>query len=81
MPGKLEHYGISGIINKWFETNLKGMQHFDLINGYNSECESISISVPQWSVLGPLLFLLYISDLNLATKLCKVHHFGNDTIL
>ena len=81
MPGKLEHYGIRGIINKWFEANLKDRQHFDLINGYNSECASISISVPQWSVLGPLLFVLYISDLNLANKLFEVHHFGDDTIL
>ena len=79
MLGKLKHYGIRGITNKWFQTYLKDRQQFVSINGYNSECASMPIFVPQRSVLGPLLFLLYINDLNLAIKHCEVHPFADDT--
>ena len=51
LVGKLEHYGIRGITNKWFETYLKDRQQFVSINGYSSECVSMPIGVPQGSVL------------------------------
>ena len=81
MLGKLEHYTIKGITNKWFETYLKDRQQFVSINGYNSECASMPNGVPQGSVLGPSLFLLYSNGLNLAIKQCYVHHFADDTNL
>ena len=48
---------------------------------YESESglAAINCGVPQGSVLGPLLFLLYTNDLNQAIKSCKVHHFADDT--
>ena len=79
--GKLEHYGKTEITNKWFETYLKDRQQFVSINGYSSECVSMPTGVLQGSVLGFLLFLLYINDLNLAIKHYKLHHFADDTNL
>ena len=49
--------------------------------GYKSGLAAINCGVPQGSVLGHLLFLLYINDLNQAIKSCKVHHFADDTNL
>ena len=50
-------------------------------NGYNSDLMPVNCSVPQDSVLGPLLFLIYINDLHKAIRYCKVHHFADDTNL
>ena len=79
--GKLKHYGIRGVAYSWFESYLKDRKQYVSINGYNSKHLSISLGVPQGSVLGPLLFLIYINDLNTAMKHCKVHHFADDTNL
>ena len=51
------------------------------MNGFDSGLTTISCGVPQGFVLGPLLFLLYINDLNQAIKFCKLHHFADDTNL
>ena len=51
------------------------------INGYESALGALNCGVAQVSVLGSLLFLLYINDLNQAIKFCKVHHFADNTNL
>ena len=51
------------------------------INGVDSGLTTINFGVPQESVLGPRLILLYIGDLNQAIKFWKVHHFADDTNL
>ena len=78
---KLNHYGIHGVSNDWFKSYRSNRSHYVSINGYDFSLAVINCGVPQGSVLGPLPFLLYINDLNQATKFCKVHHFADDTNL
>ena len=78
---KLEHYGIRGLANEWFKSYLSNRKQYVSINGYDSNLADVKFGVPQGSVLGPLLFLVYINDLNQALKFCKVHHFADDTNL
>ena len=76
---KLEHYGIRGPALKWFTSYLTDRKQFVSVNGINSTTQAISCGVPQGSVLGPLLFLLYINDLpNISSKL-KFFLFADDT--
>ena len=78
---KLHHYGIRGVSNDWFKSYLSNRNQYVSINGYESGLAAINCGVPQGSVLGALLFLSYINDLNQAIKFCKVHHFADDTNL
>ena len=78
---KLNHYGIRGVSNDWFKSYLSNRNQYVSINGFDSSLAAINCGIPQGSILGPLLFLLYINDLNHTIKFCKVHHFADDTNL
>ena len=78
---KLNHYGICGVSNDWFKSYLSDQNQYVCTNGFDSGLAAINYGVSQGSVLGPLLFLLYINDLNHTIKFCKVHHFADDTNL
>ena len=62
-------------------TGLPNGLNTSLINGFDSGLTTINCGISQGSVLEPLLFLLYINDLNQAIKFGKVHHFADDTNL
>ena len=78
---KLNHYGIRGVENNWFKSYLSNRKQFVSVNGAKSDEKIVQHGVPQGSVLGPLLFLLYINDLNRALKYCHTIHFADDTCL
>ena len=78
---KLQHYGIRGTSNAWFESYLTKRRQSVAINGTMPETAFTKHGVPQGSVLGPLLFLIYINDLHTCIKHSTVRHFADDTNL
>ena len=71
---KLENYGIRGLAKKWFCSYLSNRKQFVTIHDCKSDLREINCGVPQSSVLGPLLFLLYISDFKNSSTLLDFHH-------
>ena len=78
---KLNHYGIRGLANQWFSSYLTNRQQYVSIDNIKSDTKPILHGVPQGSVLGPLLFLLYINDLHKCIHFSVTRHFADDTNL
>ena len=77
---KLHKYGISGNICKWIVNFLKDRKQRVLVNGKASEWAEVLSGVPQGSVLGPILFIIYINDLPECVSSC-IKLFADDTKL
>ena len=65
---KLENYGIRGIVLNWFKSYLNNRKQYASLLTYMSDLESVKYGVPHGSVLGPLLFLIYVHDIQYVVK-------------
>ncbi len=78
---KLHKYGIRGQIYQWFKSYLTNRLQYVSILGFDSAKLPIKHGVPQGSVLGPLLFLLYINDIHNSIRYSDTYLFADDTNL
>ena len=76
---KLKFYGIRGVPNTWFASYLSNRKQFVSIADTNSDFQSLICGVPQGSVLGLLLFLIYINDFENCSTLSHFHLFADDS--
>ena len=76
---KLRKYGIRGVTLQLFKSYLSNRKQFVCIDDNVSEYKNIRCGVPQGSILGPILFLLYINDLPNVSKVLKCILFADDT--
>src|SRR5271170_2570899 len=78
---KLEYYGVRGKQLDWFISYLIGRTKRTFVNGIWSSVGVTSYGVPQGTVLGPLLFLIYINDISKATVNSNIKLFADDSNL
>ena len=76
---KLNFYGIRGTPHEWIRSYLSEREQFTSYNGYTSSNLRISCGVPQGSILGPLLFLIYVNDLAFVSPDLFTIMFADDT--
>jgi len=77
---KLDHYGLRGIVNDWLLNYLTNRKQFVEFKNVKSGLNSVLCGVPQGSILGPLLYLLYVNDIGVACD-GKIFSFADDTTL
>ena len=75
---KLRAMGVGQAALKWFDLNLGGREQTVEISGVFSEFRTVTCGVPQGSILGPFLFLIYVNDMKAAVK-CKLLLYADDS--
>ena len=76
---KLEFYGIRGVAYQWIRSYLSNRTEYVSYEGHKSELLPIQCGIPQGSILGPLLFTIYVNDMCNVSKLLKFILFADDT--
>ena len=79
MLKKLEIYGIRGIAANWLNSYLSDRKQFVQFNDVTSDNMTIKCGIPQGSIIGPSLFILYINDLHNVSKILNFILFADDT--
>ena len=78
---KLEYYGVKSTSLKWFAIYLRGRSQYVDYDGLHSSVRSIKTGVPQGSILGPLLFIIYMNDINISSQKLNLILYADDTTL
>lgn len=78
---KLEYYGFRGIVLEWFKNYLTNRKQYVSYQSVNSELQDIKCGVPQGSILGPLLFILYMNDITSTSSMLEFILFADDTTI
>ena len=78
---KLEYYNFRGVVLDWFTHYLSNRKQFLCYQMHDSDHKIINFGVPQGSILGPLLFILYRNDIVNTTSLLDLTLFADDTTL
>lgn len=79
ISNKLHYFGITGPYNSLLKSYLTKRTIYTYVNGVKSECKNINYGVPQGSILGPILFSLYINDLKNISQSNEIILFADDT--
>ena len=78
---KLKYYGVDGLTLSWFESYLSNRQQQCVVGNCTSKPRKLTCGVPQGSILGPLLFLIYINDLPACLQCTTPRMYADDTTL
>jgi hypothetical protein len=78
---KLQYYGIEGTSLQWFASYLSNRKQYVDINNTKSDYATLTTGVPQGSILGPLLFLIYVNDITYSSEYFTFILYADDTTL
>ena len=78
---KLKHYGIKNKAFQWFNSYLSSRHQYVEFEGARSETLGLEMGVPQGSILGPLLFIIYVNDMHTVSNKFTFITYADDTTL